>query len=215
MTHHVITTHGSTPTTWCAITYDWIVARWKPDARDRLARAAIELFNEQGFAATTVPQITDRAGLTTRTFYRHFADKREVLFGPEPDPETARAVLAQAPAGASTAELLTWGLRLLADGFEPYREQMRATQSLIASDPSLRERALRNRETLNAVIGTALRERGLDKSRARLLAEATVSALYLALEQWTTTDADIRVEALALQALAGLHADLDGIELTE
>jgi AcrR family transcriptional regulator len=57
------------------------VSRWQPDARQRLERAAIDLFAEQGFAATTVPQITARAGLTTRTFFRHFADKREVLFG--------------------------------------------------------------------------------------------------------------------------------------
>ena len=62
------------------IAYHWRVGRWKPDARERLSTAAIELFSEQGFAATTVPQITERAGLTTRTFYRHFADKGDVLF---------------------------------------------------------------------------------------------------------------------------------------
>jgi len=56
------------------------MSRWQPDARGRLERAAVELFTEQGFAATTVPQIAARAGLTTRTFFRHFADKREVLF---------------------------------------------------------------------------------------------------------------------------------------
>ena len=63
------------------ITYTGAVSRWRPDARERLEHAALELFAEQGFAATTVPEITARAGLTTRTFFRYFADKREVLFG--------------------------------------------------------------------------------------------------------------------------------------
>ena len=62
------------------IAYPRRVARWSPDARGRLERAAFELFAEQGFAATTVPEITARAGLTTRTFFRHFADKREVFY---------------------------------------------------------------------------------------------------------------------------------------
>ena len=56
------------------------MGRWEPDARDRLERAALELFVEHGFDPVTVPEITARAGLTTRTFFRHFADKREVLF---------------------------------------------------------------------------------------------------------------------------------------
>ena len=63
--------------------YSRVMGRWQPGARDRLEAAALELFLEQGFAATTVPQITARAGLTTRTFFRHFADKREVLFARE------------------------------------------------------------------------------------------------------------------------------------
>jgi AcrR family transcriptional regulator len=66
------------------ITYHAGMGRWKPGARERLRKAALDLYSEQGFAVTTVPQITERAGLTTRTFYRHFADKRDVLF-PHPD----------------------------------------------------------------------------------------------------------------------------------
>lgn len=174
--------------------------------------AAVELFSEQGFAATTVPQITERAGLTTRTFFRHFADKREVLFGREGAAAQARAVLAQAPPGMSTAEFLAWGLELMArERFAGHRDELRVIQALIDSDESLQERSLRKREMLNSLLGEALRSRGLGEREARLLAEATVSALYVALDQWLNSDTDASVDALALQALAGLHADLDGI----
>ena len=90
------------------------MGRWKPDARERLRKAALDLFSEQGFAVTTVPQITERAGLTTRTFYRHFADKRDVVFLHQDAYTEMRAVLAQAPAELDTAAFLTWGLGLLA-----------------------------------------------------------------------------------------------------
>jgi AcrR family transcriptional regulator len=174
--------------------------------------AAVELFSEQGFAATTVPQITERAGLTTRTFFRHFADKREVLFGHEDARAQARAFLAQAPAGMSTAEFIAWGLGLMArERFDAHRDELRVIRALIDSDESLQERSLRKRETLNSLVGEALRSRGLGEQQARLVAEATVSALYIALDQWLNTDTDVSIDVLALKALAGLHADLDGI----
>jgi AcrR family transcriptional regulator len=188
------------------------VGRWKPDARERLIGAAVELFSEQGFAATTVPQITERAGLTTRTFFRHFADKREVLFGHEDAPAQARAFLAQAPPGMSTAEFIAWGLGLMArERFDGHRDELRVIQALINSDESLQERSLRKRDTLNSLVGEALRSRGLGERQSRLLAEATVSALYVALDQWLNTDTDVSIDVLALKALAGLHADLDGV----
>ena len=63
-----------------AIKYDRGMTRWEPNARGRLERAALELYGERGFEQTTVAEIAERAGLTERTFFRHFADKREVLF---------------------------------------------------------------------------------------------------------------------------------------
>src|SRR5215472_8369942 len=134
MTRHVIAYHGG-------------VGRWKPDARERLISAAFELFSEQGFAATTVPQITERAGLTTRTFFRHFADKREVLFGHEDAPAQARAFLAQAPPGMSTAEFIAWGLGLMTrERFDGHRDELRVIQALIDSDESLHHAQLRSEE---------------------------------------------------------------------
>jgi AcrR family transcriptional regulator len=174
--------------------------------------AAVELFSEQGFADTTVPQITQRAGLTTRTFFRHFADKREVLFGHEDASVQARALLARAPTGISTAEFIAWGLGLMArERFDGHRDELRVIQALIDSDESLQERSLRKRETLNSLLGDALLGRGLGERQARLLAEATVSALYAALDQWLNSDTDVSIDVLALKALADLHADLEGI----
>lgn len=191
------------------------MARWKPGARDRLSRAAIDLFHEQGYSATTVPQIAARAGLTTRTFYRYFADKREVIFGVEQDPTAAQTLLERAPAGLDTAGLLAYGLGLLADGFDAYREQMRATRDIIASEPALQERGLRKRAMFTDALYAALRGRGLAENRARLLAETTVGALYLAIDQWLTTDTSERLDALTLRALAEIGADLDGIAAAE
>jgi AcrR family transcriptional regulator len=193
------------------IAYHRGVGRWAPDARERLRKAALDLFNEQGFAVTTVPQITERAGLTTRTFYRHFADKRDVVFLP-PDAYTEmQAVLEHAPAGLTTAGFLSWGLGLLATSLEGQRDQMRLTGKLIASDAGLQERALHKREMLCSVMNEALLSRGLAAQHARLLAETVISALYIALNQWRDSDTDVRVDAVALEALALLRANLNGI----
>lgn len=191
-----------------------VVPRWKPDTRERLRAAAVELFAEHGFAETTVPQITERAGLTTRTFYRHFADKRDVLF---PEAETQpdlTAVLAQTPTGLNTAEFLVWGLGVLASRYEAYRDEMRITRALVLTDPGLGERALRKRENQRDLIESALRTRHLEANRARLLADATVSALYIALDTWLEIDHDIKIDETAIEALAALCSDLDGIDRT-
>src|SRR5580692_53830 len=108
------------------------MSRWQPDARERLERAALQLFTEQGFAATTVPQITSRAGLTTRTFFRHFADKREVLFGGAETPGYAARMMADAPASADPMTLLADGLQTFADTrFEGRRDEFRLRRDII------------------------------------------------------------------------------------
>lgn len=187
------------------------VGRWKPDARERLRKAALDLFSEQGFAVTTVPQIAERAGLTTRTFYRHFADKRDVVFLQPDAYAEIRAVLEQAPAGLSTAGFLSWALGLVATSLERQRDQMRLTKALIDSDAGLQERALHKREMLCSLMNEALLGRGLEARQARLLAETVISALYIALNQWRDSDTGGRVDVVALEALALLRENLMGI----
>src|ERR1700710_557929 len=98
------------------------MSRWEPDAKGRLAQAAIELYVEHGFEQTTVADIAERAGLTERTFFRHFTDKREVLFAGQDDfQEMFIAAIAGAPSAASPLQAAEAGLYAAADTFEPRR----------------------------------------------------------------------------------------------
>lgn len=197
---------------WCVITYNRTMSRWPSGTRERLRTAAIELFREQGFAATTVPMVTERAGLTTRTFYRHFADKRDVLFPHPEDQLDLGAILEHVPGEMTTAALLAWGLNWIASEFKGHREDMRLTQMLINTDSGLQERALRKREMLTSVFEGVLQARGVEANEARLLSDSTVSALYIALDIWLASDTEVRIDAIAIQALAKLRIDLGGID---
>jgi AcrR family transcriptional regulator len=188
------------------------MARWKPGARERLIRSAFELFQEQGFAETTVPEIAARAGVTNRTFFRYFGDKREVLFGNEDQAaDELRAALAQAPAGLGTAGFIAWVIGLMAQRLDGQRDELRLLSRIVNSDEGLLERALGKRRSQCVSLGDVLRERGLRPAQAQLLAEATVSALHIALGDWVERDDETGLDALTFEALAVLRADLDGI----
>jgi len=141
--------------------------------RERLERAALELFTEQGFANTTVPQITARAGLTTRTFFRHFTDKREVLFAGEDDvPAYVAQLTADAPASLNPMTLIVEELQSFAAArFEGRREQLRLRRAVIQADDGLRERELRKISALADAMGTGFRDRGADSLTAALAAQ--------------------------------------------
>lgn len=167
------------------------VGRWAPDARGRLERAALELFVEQGYTATTVPQITERAGLTTRTFFRHFADKREVFFDGDAIPQAARRMLEQAPADLDPVTLLRHGLRQVGvERFDGRREEVRRRREVILAEPALRERDAQKRDDLVRVLRPGLLARGVDPLGAALLAETTVVVLHVALEAWLAEPAE-------------------------
>ncbi|SFW76012.1 TetR family transcriptional regulator [Amycolatopsis australiensis] len=162
------------------------MGRWDPDARGRLERAALELFAEQGFADTTVPQITERAGLTTRTFFRYFADKREVLFsGEEELRERFIEIIRTAPADLTPVQLIRHGLEAAAETiFQPLLEYLRTWRAIVGSDGALRERALRKQElTIEAVL-TVLRERGTDEPAAEMIAKLSNLVLQTAVGRW-------------------------------
>jgi AcrR family transcriptional regulator len=185
------------------------MGRWRPDARERLKQAAVELFAEQGFAATTVPQITARAGLTTRTFFRHFADKREVLFGGEEIPAMATRLIADAPASLDPAAVIIEGLRTVAETrFEGRREEVRLNRDIIRSDPGLAERDLRKRADLAAAIRAGFISRGVAVTTAALLAESTVTVLYVALDAWLDQDGDRALFEIMLGTLESLQGAL-------
>jgi AcrR family transcriptional regulator len=198
------------------IIYTGPVSRWQPDAGERLKRAALELFAEQGFAATTVPEIAARAGLTTRTFFRHFADKREVLFGGAEIPASAARLIADAPPSLDPVTLISEGLRTVAETrFEGRREQLRETRAIIASDDGLRERDLRKRADLGEAIRAGFVSRGVPAVTAALLGQVTVTLLYVAVDEWLDADDDRTLVAVISGALGSLQATLAAFPAAE
>lgn len=176
--------------------YDAGVGRWEPGTRERLERAALELFLEQGFAETTVPQITARAGLTTRTFFRHYVDKREVFFAGED------AILEAVAGHLATADLSDGALpRLLADlpgvavqMFGGRREELRLRRGLVASDEGLVERELRKRAALTTTMQRGLVDRGIARDEAALTAGIAATLMHTAIQTWLDgTDDDLAV----------------------
>lgn len=160
------------------------MGRWEPNAPDRLLQAALELYTERGYDQTTVAEVAASAGLTERTFFRHYADKREVLFD---GAERFRAALVDAvdaaPSSASTLEAVTAGIKA-ADSVFPAPELVRRRQALILANPELHERELAKLASLAASLGEALRRRGVSDMAAELAADTGVTALRIALTRW-------------------------------
>ena len=188
------------------------MSRWQPNARDRLERAAVELFTEQGFAATTVPQITARAGLTTRTFFRHFADKRAVLFASEEElPALVTRLVADAPASLSPMMLIAYALEAVAaTRFEGRLAYLRTRRAVIQADEGLRERELRKLAALSDAISGGFRDRGFDDLTAMLAAQLAVTVFSVTISRWLDQDGDQPLSALVhdtLRALRSVTAD--------
>jgi AcrR family transcriptional regulator len=161
------------------------MGRWESDTRGRLERAALELYLEHGFDQTTVAQITERAGLTTRTFFRHFADKRDVLFvGQDKLRERVAKTIAAAPPTWSPAKAAASGLNIAAAALQMRREEARDRRSLILATPELRERELITFAAVTETVTEALRERGAEDRAARVIAEAMTAAFRVAFEYW-------------------------------
>ena len=164
------------------------MSRWEPDAPERLERAALELFLERGFDQTTVPQIAERAGLTTRTFFRYFPDKREVLFAGEDEiPNRVATLMRLTPPMANPMELIASGFETMAPMFEGQLERLRQRRAVIAGNDGLRERELRKRANLSDSFAEGFRTRGVDPLNARLLAETTVTIFSISIQDRKST----------------------------
>jgi AcrR family transcriptional regulator len=165
------------------------MSRWKPDSEGRLIKAAIALFAEQGYDETTVAQISETAGLTKRTFFRYFADKREVLFNGS-DELTQRWIegIEATPADASPMAAVNAGLDLVADLFADRQPLARLRSQIILANPLLQERELIKLQSLADSISAALRKRGVSDNAATLAAQAGVTIFHVGFARWLKQD---------------------------
>jgi AcrR family transcriptional regulator len=161
------------------------MARWQPDAQGRLQLAALELFRERGYANVTVAEIADRAGLTKRTFFNHFPDKREVLFAGAQDFEAGIIKhLTQAPDDAAPIDAAIAALTHSSLELAQYRDYARIRRDLIASAPELQERDLIKMTSLASAIADALCQRHVPPRTATLTAQAAVAVFNTAYADW-------------------------------
>jgi AcrR family transcriptional regulator len=167
------------------VSYHLSMGRWQPDARGRLTQAAFELYGERGFEQTTVAEIAERAGLTERTFFRHFADKREVLFaGADALQELLVDTVAKAPDSAAPLETVAAALEAAGAFIQAGGELARQRQAIIAASAELQERELIKLASLASALADALRRRGVEDPAAGLAGEAGIAVFRIAFERW-------------------------------
>jgi AcrR family transcriptional regulator len=184
------------------------VNRWAPNARARLEDAALDLFVENGYEETTVAQIADRAGMNRATFFRHFADKREVLFGGEDALAElfADGIRAASP-DATLIECLQAALAAAGVAMTPQQRAKAAQRVLVvAANSELQERGLLKHARIAKSVTAALRERGKDELTARLGAETGMLAFSVAFERWMKANDDEPFLPFAEAALSDLQA---------
>ncbi|HEY5244932.1 MAG TPA: helix-turn-helix domain-containing protein [Acidimicrobiales bacterium] len=161
------------------------MGRWAPGATGRLVESALELYRERGFDQTTVAEIAARAGLTERTFFRHFADKREVLFaGSGALFEQVAAAVAAAPPGTTPFDAVAAGLDAAATVIGERHEFAEQRNAVIAANPALHERELSKLASLAAAMADALGARGVRASTAALTSETGMAVFKVAFDRW-------------------------------
>jgi AcrR family transcriptional regulator len=163
------------------------MSRWEPNARGRLEQAALDLYQERGFEQTMVTEIAERAGLTERTFFRYFADKREVLFGGQDMLLNIYvSAIEAAPASATPLDAVAAALEAAIPVFRDRHELVRQRQAVIAANPELQEREMLKRAVLTSAITDALRNRGVPALEASIAAEVGAITFKIAFDRWVS-----------------------------
>jgi AcrR family transcriptional regulator len=181
------------------------MSRWEPNARGRLEQAALELYRERGFDQTTVTEIAQKAGLTERTFFRYFADKREMLFaGQDHLRELYVRTIEAAPESAAPIDMVAAALLAAVPVFHERHAFARKRQVVIDATPGLQERELLKRGVLAAAMAEALRRRGVPDPTASLAADVGALAFKTALVRWVSTPDELDLARLIREALDSL-----------
>jgi AcrR family transcriptional regulator len=187
------------------------MSRWEPNARGRLEQAALDLYIERGFDQTTVADIAKQAGLTERTFFRHFADKREVLFwGAGALQELVVSTIANTPGSMAPIDAVAAGLEAAAVLLQDRRELARQRQTIIAANPELQERELIKLASLASAMADALRRCGIKDPAASLSAEAGIAVFRTAFERWINQTNQADLSRLIRTSLHDLKAVMAG-----
>jgi AcrR family transcriptional regulator len=183
------------------------MGRWEPGARERLQAAALELFITHGFEQVTAAEIAQSVGLTERTFFRHFSDKREVLFyGQQQFLQAFAGGVDAAPPDASPLEIIASALHAAASFFpDERRPYSRMRQSVIDQNPALRERELHKLANLAATVAEALRARGIGEPAATLAAQSGATVFGIAFAQWIREGETRSLPDIASDVLHELH----------
>lgn len=182
------------------------MVRWVPAARERLQAAALDLFATRGFEQTTTADIAQSVGLTERTFFRHFADKREVLFyGQEEFLDAFLEGVHASPPESSPLQIVADALRSAAGLFpDERRPYSRQRQSVIEANPALQERELHKLSGLAAALAAALRNRGVAEPAATLAAQSCSTVFGLAFAQWIREDETRSLDDVCAEILGEL-----------
>ena len=186
------------------------MGRWEPDARGRLLRAAIELFADRGYDATTAAQIAERAGLTKTTLFRQFADKREIVFqGQAALIELAVSGVQVPPDGASALEMLRAGVLALCEAHSTEQRDIgRQLDPIVSASPELQERAIFKRSSITSAMETALAARLGDARQAGVLADIGIRAYYEGFASWIASSRDESLSDVVQDELASYEAVL-------
>ena len=187
------------------------MSRWEPNARGRLEQAALELYIERGFEQTTVAEIAKRAGLTERTFFRYFADKREVLFsGAGALQDLLVRAVADAPDSTAPIDAVAAALAAAGALLQERRESARQRQAVIAANAELQERELIKLASLASALAGALRGRGVAEPAASLAAEAGIAVFKIAFERWVNQTSQADLPQLMRESIEELKAVTSG-----
>ena len=187
------------------------MTRWEPNASGRLGLAALELYRERGYDQTTVAEIAKRAGLTERTFFRYFADKREVLFhGSHLLQERLVQGIEDAAPALSPIDAVGAALEAAACPFDEARDFALRRQAIIAANPELQERELIKLASMAATLAETLKARGVPADAAGLSAEISIAVFQTAFERWQQDDARTDFPGVIRDSLGQLSALTSG-----
>jgi AcrR family transcriptional regulator len=187
--------------------------RWDPRAKDRLREAALELFIEHGYENVTVAEITERAGLTRRTFSRYFTDKRDVLFaGSEQLPVALADAVRHADGSLSPFEALLTALLDVGEALAGQVSLSVQRRAVVRATPELQERERTKFAAVTDAMADALRERGTAESAATLLAQVGVAIFQTGFVRWTDQPERAGLPARIREAATELAASVGAVD---